>query len=261
MSLMKVICKIFWLAAVAGLIAGCASAPAPAPVAADPTVLRVGVSANTPPMVFKEGGQIVGVERDLAEALGRELGRRVVFVEEKFENLIDSLCENRIDIIMSSMSITPARSHRLAFTEPYLRVGQLALTRSADRYSYLMNLTAYAKHGIGVKPATTADLLVQQEFPQVKRRYYRDGQAAAEALAKQDIDLFIGDAPFIWYLAGLYETKGVVVTPMVLSQEDLAWGLRRSDTALLEAANRLLQKARASGELNRVFSKWMPGFQ
>ncbi len=262
---MKFILKSSLGAVLFALLAGCASAPVPAPapkpVAADPTLLRVGVSAVSAPMVFKQGSRIVGVEADLAQALGRELGRQIVFVEERWENLIDALCENRVDIIMSSMSITPARRYRVAFTNPYLRVGQIALSRDSEKYSYVLNLSAQARNGVGVKPGTTADFLLRQEFPQVNRKYYKTGEAAAEALVQKRIDMFISDAPMIWYLAGLYETKGLVVMPVILHQEELGWAVRRDNTELLTAVNRFLEKAQTSGELSRTFSKWMPGFR
>ncbi len=231
------------------------------PVGTKPADLRVGVCPNSPPMIFKQGDRIVGVEADLAEALGRETGRPVVFVEEKWEDLIDALCEDRIDIIMSTMSITPARRYRISFSDPYLKVGQMALARADEKYKYLANLAAQAKRGIGVKAGTTGDLLVRQEFPKVERKYYSNGDKAAEALIKKKIDLYINDAPMIWYLAGLYEAKGLAVTPLVLTQEELGWGIRRTDTDLLNAANKFLQKAQASGELNRILGKWMPGFR
>jgi polar amino acid transport system substrate-binding protein len=243
------------------LTGSCVGSLAGTSVPADPKVLRVGMSPKSPPMVFKQGGQIVGAEADMAEALGRALGRRIIFVEENWENLIDALCENRIDIIMSAMSVTPARRYRIAFTQPYLRVGQMALTRSGEKYSYLLNLTSQAERGVGVKAGTTADFLVRQEFPHLKRKYYKSGEDAANALTKKKIDLFISDAPMVWHLAGQYETKGLTVMPLVLSQEELAWGVRRTDNELLESANAFLQKAKETGELNRTFSKWMPGFR
>lgn len=244
-----------------GLLIGGASAPAAEAVAAAPTVLRVGVNPQSPPMVFKQGDRIVGVEAELAEALGRDLGRRVVFVEEKWEDLIDALCGDRIDIIMSSMSITPARSYRIAFTNPYLKVGQLALSRDTEKYNLLVNSTEQGKRRVGLKPGTTADFLARQEFPRFTRKYYKNGDEAATALMKRKIDLFISDAPMIWYLAGVYETKGLAVMPFVLSQEHLGWGVRRTDTQLLDAANAFLQKAQNRGELSRTMSKWMPGFR
>jgi polar amino acid transport system substrate-binding protein len=212
-------------------------------------------------MIFKEGERFVGVEAELAEALGKNLSRQVVFVEEKWENLIDALCENRIDIIMSAMSITLPRSYRMAFCEPYLRVGQIALTRAGEKYDYVVSLALQAKRGVGLKPGTTADFLVQQEMPRAKRKYFTTGDEAAKALLKNKIDLFVSDAPMIWYLASRYESKGLAVGPLLLSQEQLAWGVRRTDDELRNAVNAFLKKALANGQLNQVLKRWMPGFQ
>src|SRR5512137_1243580 len=71
--------------------------------------LRVGVSPVFPPMVFRQGKELAGVEVDLARALGEKLGRKVIFVELPWEDQVEALNAGRIDIIMSSMSITMPR--------------------------------------------------------------------------------------------------------------------------------------------------------
>ena len=229
------------------------------PGAAGP--LRVGISPKSPPMIFKEGKNFVGVEAEFAQAFGKELGRPVKFVELPWEDLIDALDENKIDIIMSSMSMTRARQFRVAFSDPYLRVGQMALVRADDKFKFVILESALAKQTIGLKRATTGDLLVQQEFPRAKRKYFSSGEDAAQALAKKRIDLFVDDSTMIWYLAGTYEAQGLVAAPMIFTDEMLAWATRRSDTELLAAANAFLKKINASGELIRILRLWMPKFQ
>lgn len=258
---MNLLLRTSLIVAALGLLGGCATTPTPQTVPASPTVLRVGVAPNSPPMIFKTRDGLAGIEKELAEGLGKALGRQVVFVEVKWENLIDALCENKIDIIMSSMTITPARTFRIAFSDPYLETGQMALARTDEMYRYLGNIQSQVKHGVGLKPGTTGDFLVRQEFPEVSRKYFNTGEEAAEALTRKKIDLFINDAPMIWYLAGHYESKGLGVPPMVLSAEHLGWGLRRTDSELLASVNAFLKKAQADGSLNRTFSKWMPGFK
>src|SRR5688572_3352430 len=100
--------------------------------------LRVGVTANFPPMIYKEGGKLVGVEADFARALGEELGRPVSLVELNWEDQIPALVEGRTDIVMSSMSITRPRQLRVAFTRPYLAMGQGVLVRREDANKYLL---------------------------------------------------------------------------------------------------------------------------
>ena len=248
------------LAAAFALLGGCATRQSP-PVAANPAILRVGITPNAPPMIFKQGTQIVGIDAELAQALGRDLGRRVVFVEFKWKDLIDGLVEDKVDIVMSSLSITPARQYRIAFTNPYLKVGQMALVRSEDKYKFVSNLAAAATRGVGVERGTTAESLVRQEFPRARVKYFSSGEAAAAALAGRNLDLFIGDSPLIWYLAGSHESQGLMVAPMVFSEEYLGWGVRRTDDQLREAANAFLQKSADNGDLARILQRWMPGFR
>jgi ABC-type amino acid transport substrate-binding protein len=89
----------------------------------DPTrpgapLLRVGITPNYPPLAFQKQGALSGLEPDLARAVGRELGRPVVFVERPWQILIPSLEAGEIDVIMSGMSMTEARQHRVWFVQP-----------------------------------------------------------------------------------------------------------------------------------------------
>ena len=225
------------------------------------SVLRVGVAPVSPPMVYKQGTNIVGLEVDFAQALGSELKREVKFVELPWEDLMDALVDDKIDIIMSSLSITRARQFRIAFSAPYLRVGQMALVRSDELQRYVLLTDSLSSRTLGVRKGTTGDLLAQQEFPRAKRKFYASDEEGAAALLKSKIDLFIDDSTMIWYLAGKYEAKGLAVAPLVFSEEFLGWGMRRTDTALQESVSAFLKKGQANGDLNRILYRWIPRFK
>ena len=80
-------------------------------------------------MAFKQGGELVGLEVEAARELGEQLGRPVEFIEVKWEDQIPALLAGRTDIVMSSMTSTPERRLRVAFSNPYLRVGQMMLIK------------------------------------------------------------------------------------------------------------------------------------
>jgi polar amino acid transport system substrate-binding protein len=236
-------------------------APAQNGLAADPLPLKVGVTPIFPPVVYKENGKITGVEADFAKALGEALGRPVQFVEVKWEDQIPALADGRTDIIMSSMSITHTRELRIAFAKPYLIIGQMALVRREDASRYALGFPSRPAGTLGVLKATTGDFLVQQEFSGTKRKTYTTGEDAAKALVKKKIDLFICDAPTIWWLAGMHEADGLVAVPIFLTQEQLAWGVRRSDTDLLNSVNAALDKLQQSGRANEIIKHWIPLFK
>ena len=228
---------------------------------AEPAPLRVGVTPNFPPMIFKDGGKLVGVEVDFAMALGKELGRPVKLVEVDWEDQISALADGRTDIIMSGMSITLARELRVAFSKPYMIVGQTVVVRREDATQFAPGFPIVPKGSIGVLKATTGDFLVQQEFPRIKRKSYNSPEAAAKALAKKKIDMLICDSPTAWWLAGMNEIQGLVVLPIFLSREPLAWAVRKSDPELLTSVNGALDTFQADGRATAILKQWIPLYQ
>jgi polar amino acid transport system substrate-binding protein len=184
----------------------------------------------------------------------------VKLVQLDWEDQIPSLLDNRIDIIMSSMSITKPRQFRVAFCTPYLRIGQMALVRAEDSHRYLLGFPVVPRGVIGVKKATTADFLVQQEFPRSKRKEYSNGEKAARALAKKQIDLFITDATAVWWLAAENESKALAAVPIMLSDEHLAWAVRKDDSDLLNKVNAAIEKWQKDGTGTSTIKRWIPSF-
>ncbi len=218
--------------------------------------LRVGVSPVFPPMVFKQGKELVGVEVDMARSLGEYLGRPVVFVEVPWKDQIAALTAKRTDIIMSSMSITESRRFVLNFSQPYFVIGQLALVRREDKNKYLMGFPMDLKGAIGVIPATTGEFLIQRDYPKTKRLACKDGEAGAQALIRKKAELFFADSTLVWYLAGMHAGDGLAVAPMALSEEQLAWAVRKTDDALLASVNTFITQARKNGTFLKVFQRW-----
>ncbi|WP_274561940.1 ABC transporter substrate-binding protein [Streptomyces spiramyceticus] len=79
----------------------------------DAGVIKVGTDAAYAPMEYEEGGKIVGIDPDIAAALGKQLGVKFTFTSGTFDGLITSLNTGRQDIVMSAMSDTKARQEGL----------------------------------------------------------------------------------------------------------------------------------------------------
>ncbi|WMX45111.1 ABC transporter substrate-binding protein [Streptomyces roseicoloratus] len=76
-------------------------------------VIKVGTDASYAPMEFTEGGKIVGVDPDIAQALGKQLGVKFEFTSGTFDGLITSIYTGRQDLIMSSMTDNKKRQEGL----------------------------------------------------------------------------------------------------------------------------------------------------
>jgi len=250
--------RILFLSAVIALLAGCQTTT----VAPDPSVLRVGVSPDSPPLAFKQSGQIMGIEADFAQKLGRALNRRVVFVEVPWDKQIDYLEANRTDIIMSGMSITPARSIRINFASPYLNSGLTAAFRRAncDLSSMLANVLRNQEKRVGFVKNTTGEFFCMERFGKARKEGFSSAEAGINALKAGKIDMFVHDAPMVWWLAAHNEAD-VVSFPEVLNVEPLAWGIGKHNMALLDDVNALAAQWEQDGTSKRILKNWIPNFQ
>ena len=137
------------LLALAGCRTGSGQPAAPSPPPSPP--LRVGVTPSSPPFAFRQGGELVGLDVDFARALAGALGRPLQLREVDWDDQIPTLLAGRTDVIMSGMTITPARQVRMAFSDPYLSSGLLAVVRRGDRDRYPDGKTVLRKvSGVGV---------------------------------------------------------------------------------------------------------------
>ncbi|MES3015836.1 MAG: ABC transporter substrate-binding protein [Pseudomonadota bacterium] len=74
-----------------------------------------------------------GVDIELARALGKDLGVAPRFVDSSFPKLIDDVTQDRCDIAMFGISITPQRAEKLRFTSPHLTTDMVAITTRSNR--------------------------------------------------------------------------------------------------------------------------------
>lgn len=232
--------------------------PNPPPAEIPPNALRVGVTPTYPPIIFKQGEQITGVEADLARLLGTRLGRPVAFTEVAWGQQIDALMAGRTDIIMSGMSVTQAREVRIAFTEPYLEGGLMAAIRRDDARQYPSRDAVLQTTGtVGVLEQTTGDVFVQQNFPNARRITLSRASDGALALRRHTIDVFVHDGPSIAWLVSANEADLAGIW-QPLNRENLAWGIRRDDPKLLAQVNEILGAWKRDGTLTEVLLRWLP---
>jgi ABC-type amino acid transport substrate-binding protein len=251
----RVCMKLTILSVLIFLFSGYAGAEGPA---VRPAVLRVGVTPDYPPVIFKLNGQVTGVEADFARMLAKELNKSVQFVELGWDELIPALMEEKIDIIMSGMTITEARKVRIDFTDHYLKSGLLTLIRieDASKYNSLKTIEeSYAT--IGVVAGTTSETFVRKNCPLARVVTFAKAGSAPSELENRRIDMFINDAPSVIWLASENEAHLTGVWKL-LNTEYLGWGVRRDEQQFLTQVNSILSTWRKSGTLKQVLIKWMP---
>ncbi len=222
-------------------------------------VLRVGVSPTHPPVVFERDGQIQGIEADFARRLGDALGRRIVFEVYPFSDLIDALLEGEIDVIMSGMSITPERSRRVRFTEPYMTVGQLLLIRSRDIARFGRSQLIRRKGArVGYERGTPGERFVADHLPRSTSFAFDSVDEGIRSLRAGRIDYFVHDAPTVWRLAGDPSSRDLQGLYQPLTREELAWAVRPDDARLASLLDATLAHWKREGMIEPIIDRWIP---
>jgi polar amino acid transport system substrate-binding protein len=186
------------------------------------------------------------------------LNRKVEFIELRWDSLIPALLEGKIDIIMSGMSITEARKVRIVFTDYYLKSGLLIAMRSEDSKKYNSLQSIKDSHvAAGIIKETTGDVFVQKELPRARRVPFSRAERAAFDLKHRRIDIYIDDALSVIWLVSENEADLTALWDP-LTEEHIAWGVRRDNTELLDQANSILSTWKQDGTLHNVLIKWLP---
>ncbi|MBB4638083.1 transporter substrate-binding domain-containing protein [Longimicrobium terrae] len=81
--------------------------------------LRVGVAHNPPWAALPAPGEPGGVEPALVRKLAAELGARVEWVAGSETELLASLEEHRLDLVVGGLAATDPRGVKLGFSRPY----------------------------------------------------------------------------------------------------------------------------------------------
>jgi polar amino acid transport system substrate-binding protein len=228
-----------------------------APVLAD--TLVVGLSPDYEPLVFSKDGALVGIEPDNAREVAAALDMQLRFVELPFDELIPALNSNKIDVVMSGLSITQARKQQVDYVEPFMQVGQMAIIRASDmsRFGYPR---AIYRPGVrvGVEPGTTGAQFVSESMSEAAVSEFSRPQQAFAALRGNTIDVYIHDAPTSWRMANSDENSDLFSLYRLLTKEQLAWAVRKGNNKLLQQLNQARARLERDGRLRAIQDFWIP---
>ena len=120
--------------------------------------------------IIESGELRVGLTGKLARALANAMRVELVLVETPFAKLLTHLEKGKLDLVISSMTITPTRNARVAFAGPYMISGLSLLTRSdlVEQLSDVASLNS-ADRSWGALEGSTGEELIADVFPRCWR--------------------------------------------------------------------------------------------
>jgi polar amino acid transport system substrate-binding protein len=242
-------CRLSFLLVLLFLLVACSRPSGTAP-------LRVGMELAYPPFeMTDENGSPAGVSVDLAEALGRFLGRPVEIQNIPFDGLIPSLRTKRIDLIISSMTATPERAESVAFSDPYLKTGLCLLVRAGSDINSITDADRIGAR-IAVKKGTTGHAFARKAIRHAAVLVLDKENACVLEVVQGKADAFIYDQMSTYQNWRKNEaTTRALLTPF--QSESWAVALRKGDDGLRERVNDFLRDYRDRGGFEALGDKWL----
>ena len=214
--------------------------------------LTVGTSPDYPPFEsLNDKNQIVGLDIDLINAIGKKMGVKVNVVGQSFDGLIPALIAKKVDVIAAGMTVSEERKKAVNFTLPYDNSENVIMARKENlTYSSAAKL---AGKSVGVQLGTVQEKLAQGiKGANVKAfNLYTD---AAVALQTRQIDSMILDRVVAEQFAKTYPDLKITGT---MSKTAKALAIRKDCTDLQSRMNAAIIQLRKSGELAAITKKWL----
>jgi His/Glu/Gln/Arg/opine family amino acid ABC transporter permease subunit len=215
-------------------------------------VLRIGTDATYPPFEAKAGDRFEGFDIDLGELIGQELGVRVAWTNMSFDGIFPALLAKKFDLVMSSVTITPERQAKMAFSCPYYNAGQIiAVQRGEPRFRSLADL---AGQEVGAQINTTGQVELEKRGD-VHIKKFNSIDLALLDLKNGRLAAVVSDAPTVRYMLKRgFPNLTTVGEPFTSEHYGIA--LRPEDTDLLAAVNAALARLAETGAYARQHEKW-----
>ena len=237
------------LAAVFILLTGCGSTS----TRPDEQPLRVGTSKGHPPFSEKISRDIfVGVDVDLALSLGESLGRPVEFVGIEWPSLLSDLVEERFDVAVGGIHVTPTRTSAATFSTPYFEVEHAALVRCVDVGNFV-RIEDVNRVGVRVlvPRGTAGEELARRYTPDASILYMETPRHAYEELADGTGELVLTNGPLADVIARRDPHLCVGLSGATLGSSPVAM-LAKRDSPLLPQIERWIGAQRREDLFNRA---------
>ena len=156
--------------------------------------LTMATNAEFPPYEYFEGGQIVGIDPEIAAAIADNLGMRLVIDNMDFGAIIAAVQTGKVDMGMAGMTVTDERLESINFTISYATGVQVIIVREDSKLTSVDDLFEDgASYKIGVQQDTTGDIFATDDFGDDSVDRFNKGADAVQALLTGKVDCVIID--------------------------------------------------------------------
>ncbi|WP_210484135.1 ABC transporter substrate-binding protein [Microvirga antarctica] len=217
--------------------------------------LVVGAYPSNPPWEAKnEKGEFEGFEVDLAKAIGEKLGRPVEFQDLGFQALFAATSSGRIDMAISSISITNERLKSQSFTQGYYD-SDLALVSAAG--SKLKSIDEVKGQSLGAISSSVGEAWIKENTAKYGIGAYKGYNTQQDLMLdtrNERVAGAIGDIAGFQF--AFLKMPGMKVVARIPTGDQFAIMMRKG-SPLLEPVNEAISALKKDGTMAKLHKKWL----
>lgn len=219
--------------------------------------LIVGMELAYPPFETKDDqGDPSGVSVDLAKALGKKLGRPVQIENTNWDGLIPSLQTGKVDVVISSMTITDERKKVVDFSLPYSRSYLAVLVNKESGINTVDDLDQ-KDQVVGVKKGTIGPVYAKKHLSKARINALSSENAGVTEVIQGKADAFIYDQLTVYRQN--QKNKDTTAIIQIPAQDSEDWGIvvKKGNTELLNQINEFIRGYKEDGKFDELTDKYM----
>ena len=221
-------------------------------------VLKVASCLDYPPFESIKGGDEVGFDVDLSEAIAEELGLEVEWVRTDFEGIFSAVAQGQFDMVAAASTITPKREQTVDFSDPYFNALQ-ALAVNTNETSDIQSIDDLSEGDVvAVQKGTTGETYAQENVPEgVEVKSFTSVGDAFTDLEAGQVQGVINDNGSTG--AEIAERPGLEVVETYDTDENYGFAFSKENPDLTIAVNEALQTVIENGTYEEIFKEYFPG--
>ena len=201
--------------------------------------------AGFAPYEYYDGGEVVGVDVDIAKEIAKYLGKTLVVKDIAFDSIINEVKTGKADFGAAGISYSEDRAKNVDFSINYSVSKQVVIV---SNNSNINNVNNISNKKIAVQLGSIADTFVTENFKNASIVRQKKYLAAIEDLKAGKVDCVVMDElPAKEIVAS---NSGIKILDGSLTNDSYGMVVKKGNKELLDAINTVLENLKNEGKID-----------
>ena len=257
------LCTVFAVACLA--LAGCGGGGASSSAASDDAgeyklieqgKIIVGSDLDYKPMEYRDGDTATGFGVAMMYEIADRLGLECEFLPpQNFDTLITQVASaTKMDIAVSSITITDERAETVAFSDPYYDSNLAIVVAKDATYASQDDLKDAV---IGVQQGTSGEDWVKENLPDAEVAPFTGITEVMASLRTGKVTAAVYDQPVAENLVANEFKDDAKVLEIIATGEQYGIAINKENTKLVEDINKVLAEMQADGTIDKLKEQYI----